>query len=171
LIEATPVEDIERIVARIAALKDALRRTDGALTAHAESDTSTNFQPAYDMVERLRKAVSAQLPGEAEPVESGDLAAPSSGGGQSAASGGPAFSGGINSRADVVRAIDAICAYYERNEPGSPVPFVLRRARDWISLDFMAVLEDIAPGSLDEATKVLKSQRSNTGGESDSSGW
>jgi hypothetical protein len=38
------------------------------------------------------------------------------------------------------------------------VPFILRRAREWSTLDFMAVLEDIAPGSLDEAGRVLRSR-------------
>jgi type VI secretion system protein ImpA len=171
LVEATPIEDLEAIVARIAALGTALRRADSALTSHAGDDTSINFQPAYDTIERLRKAVSAQLPTGADEAQPDDFAIQADGGGQPAPVSGKSFAGAINSRADVVRAIDQICAYYERNEPGSPVPFVLRRAKDWISLDFMAMLEDIAPGSLDEATKVLKSQRSDASGDSDNNGW
>jgi type VI secretion system protein ImpA len=115
--------------------------------------------------------VSAQLPTGADEAQPDDFAAQAESGGQPAPASGKSFSGAINSRADVVRAIDQICVYYERNEPGSPVPFVLRRAKDWISLDFMAMLEDIAPGSLDEATKVLKSQRSGVSGDSDNNGW
>ena len=59
----------------------------------------------------------------------------------------------------MVRAIDAIAEYYARKEPGSPVPFALRRARDWVSLSFLEVLEDIAPNSLDEARRVLTNGR------------
>jgi predicted component of type VI protein secretion system len=65
--------------------------------------------------------------------------------------------------------IDAIAEYYARCEPGSPVPFALRRARDWVSLDFLSVLEDIAPNSIDEARRVLKNGRSNDGSDSWSS--
>ena len=56
--------------------------------------------------------------------------------------------GDIESREDVLRAIDAICAYYARHEPSSPVPLLLDRAKRLISKSFLEVLEDIAPESL-----------------------
>jgi type VI secretion system protein ImpA len=65
------------------------------------------------------------------------------------------LSGSVNSREDVLRALDAIGDYYRRKEPGSPVPVVLQRAREWVNLDFLAVLADIAPNGLDEAKRVL----------------
>jgi hypothetical protein len=36
---------------------------------------------------------------------------------------------------------------------------LLQRAKDWVGLDFIAILEDIAPGSLDEARSVLQSRK------------
>jgi len=52
------------------------------------------------------------------------------------------------------------------------VPMALRRVREWTSLDFMSVLEDIAPGGIQEAGLVLKSQRSpGSSGSPDSSSW
>ncbi len=170
LIEATSEDDLVGIVTKIDGLRDAIKRADAALTANAEDDTATNFQTTYEAIAGIRKAVAANLPaGDADSAETDGNApsGPSSVGGPS--SGGPGFSGGINSRDDVARALDAICGYYARNEPASPVPFALRRAKDWISLDFMAVLEDIAPGGVDEAVRVLKSGRSDSGGSDD--GW
>jgi type VI secretion system protein ImpA len=133
------------------------------LTDQADGDTSTNFGPAYDIVGRMLQAVVQYLPvaaaaggvddgagGQEDPFATGLARSTEAGG----------LSGEIRNRDDVIRALDRICAYYERNEPGSPVPFALRRAKEWISLDFMAILEDIAPGSLQEATTVLKKQRS-----------
>jgi type VI secretion system protein ImpA len=175
LIEATPPGDLEALVARIEGLRDAIRRVDAGFTANAEGDTATNFQPAYDVFERMRRAVRAVLP--AAEAEAGAAAEdPADAGGGPVMAGSPAkgFTGAITSRADVARAIDGICEYYARQEPGSPVPFLLRRAKEWISLDFMAVLEDIAPGSLDDASRILKSQRSDAGdssSDSGSSGW
>jgi type VI secretion system protein ImpA len=169
LLQETPIEDLNQIVARFDGLHQALKRADGVLTANADGDTSTNFQPAYDAIAELKLAVKKFIPEpEVEATGQGDSdGAPAASGG---GGGGPSagFSGGISSRRDVERAIDAICSYYERNEPGSPVPFVLRRAREWISLDFMAVLEDIAPGGIDEAAKILKSLRV---APSSSAGW
>ncbi len=159
-LDATAEDDLRGLVDKIDTLRLAIRRTDTVMTGNAEGDTATNFQTTYDALDRIRRAVAAHLPAEqAAPADSGGAddgwsAAPASGG--SVMPSGPGFSGGINSRDDVVRAIDAIVAYYNRVEPSSPVPFVLLRAREWISLDFMAVLEDIAPGSLGEASRILK---------------
>jgi hypothetical protein len=127
------------------------------------------------VIDKIRRAVAANLPngeGDSAPAEGGDGTA-DSGGAAAGANGGSyageqAFSGAIQSRADVARAIDSICAYYRRAEPNSPVPFALLRAKDWINLDFMAVLEDIAPGGFDEAIKVLKGGRSSA---VNSDGW
>ncbi|MDE8653705.1 ImpA family type VI secretion system protein [Novosphingobium album (ex Liu et al. 2023)] len=167
ILDATPPEDLQELAARIERLLEAVRRTDRALTEQAQGDTSTNFELTYDTIERVRRALVSNLPGGMiEDVGEGlaDLPAP------------PPISGGagglpgeIKSRDDVVRALDSICTYYARYEPASPVPFALRRARDWISLDFMEILEDIAPGSVQEAVTVLKSRNSNSGGSND--GW
>jgi type VI secretion system protein ImpA len=54
--------------------------------------------------------------------------------------------GPIASRADVHRALDLLCAYYEQNEPSSPVPLLLRRARRLSSMSFMDIVRDLVPG-------------------------
>lgn len=166
LLEATEPDDLQLIVDRLDGIRLSIRRADAVLTQNAEGDTGTNFQPTYDALDKFRRAVASFLPAGAEPefgeedVSGGFSPGPSSG--QPAASG-PAFSGSITSRDDVVRALDAIGAYYARFEPASPVPLVLRRAKEWISLDFLAVLEDIAPGGLAEANRILTSSRGSSG--------
>ena len=172
ILEDMRAEDLEAILDRFDALATAIRRVDGVMTANAEGDTATNFKPTYDTLDSIRNALVSFVPSAApsEPVAPegasgddgwGDGAAPSGAPQASAsvAASGPAFSGAIRSRADAVRALDAICAYFAAYEPGSPVPLALNRARDWIGLDFMAVLEDIAPNSVSEAGVVLKSRR------------
>ena len=93
------------------------------------------------------------------------------GGEASSGGGGPRIGGRVETREDVViKALDAIADYYRRKEPTSPVPTVLQRAREWVNLDFLTILEDIAPGALDEARKrVLVSQRKPS--EGDGYGW
>lgn len=63
--------------------------------------------------------------------------------------------GRVDSREDVMRALDAISDYYQRREPSSPIPVALRRVRGWIGLDFMAIIKDIAPNSVADAGTVL----------------
>ncbi|KAF1009013.1 MAG: hypothetical protein GAK28_00646 [Luteibacter sp.] len=62
----------------------------------------------------------------------------------------PAHAGRIESPQDVSRCIDRICDYYARHEPSSPVPILLRRAQRLIGRDFLALLQDIAPGGINE---------------------
>ncbi len=159
-IEATPTEDLEALVDKIDALRGSLKRVDSVMTANAEGDTATNLDPTYVAIDALRKAVTAYIPGqecEAAGASSDDAGSDGySGSGGGGGGAGPSISGAVRSRTDVAKALDAIIHYYEQAEPASPVPFVLRRAKAWISLDFMAVLNDIAPGGLEDATRVLK---------------
>lgn len=178
VIDAMDEAEAGALVDRIEALRTAIRRADGVLTANAEGDTSTNFKPTYEAIDRYIKASRAVLPGQgqaespaAAPVvdaaDSGDPA----GVGPVAMVTGAGFSGAVRNRDDVVRALDAVCAYFEACEPGSPVPLLLRRAREWTGLDFMAVLEDLAPNSLDEATRVLKSRRAAAADAASGQAW
>ncbi|MEM9903156.1 MAG: type VI secretion system protein TssA [Pseudomonadota bacterium] len=53
--------------------------------------------------------------------------------------------GNINSPNDVTAALDRIISYYERNEPSSPVPILLLRAKKLVSADFLTIMKDMAP--------------------------
>lgn len=158
LLAETPEEELQAVVDRLGGIADSIRRADEIMTANAEGDTSTNFQPTYEAIDSLRQGIAAFMTTPTIDDGDADAGAPAAGGGAQAASG-PAFSGGINSREDVIKALDAIALYYKSREPASPVPFALRRARDWVSLNFLQVLEDIAPNSLDEARRVLMNGR------------
>jgi type VI secretion system protein ImpA len=65
-----------------------------------------------------------------------------------------AFRGDILSREDVVRALDRICNYYERNEPSSPIPLLLQRCKRLVSLSFVEILKDLAPDSMKQIDMV-----------------
>lgn len=62
--------------------------------------------------------------------------------------------GEIQSRTDVVRALDAICNYYARNEPSSPIPLLLRRARRLVDKGFVDIIRDLAPAGVAEAEAI-----------------
>jgi type VI secretion system protein ImpA len=64
------------------------------------------------------------------------------------------ISGEINSREDVKRMLDKICAYYNRAEPSSPVPILLHRAKRLVAMDFMDILKDVAPDALGPVEKL-----------------
>jgi type VI secretion system ImpA family protein len=167
LLEETSDDELQAVIQRLDSIDGAIRRADAVLTANAGDDTGTNFQPTYDTLAEVRKGVSAFLKAPQNADEAGDTAAESA---ALPAVGGTGVIGTVNSREDVIRALDSINAYYAKKEPSSPVPLVLRRARDWVSLDFLAVLEDIAPNSLEEARRVLINGRNSSGSDGWSSG-
>lgn len=61
----------------------------------------------------------------------------------------------INSRKDVIRVLDQICSYYDRNEPASPVPLLLKRARKLVEKNFIEIVEDLVPDSAAQIKKLI----------------
>jgi type VI secretion system protein ImpA len=59
--------------------------------------------------------------------------------------------GTIKSRQDAIRALDAVAEYFRRNEPSSPIPLFVDRAKRLVAKDFLEVLADIAPDALAQA--------------------
>jgi type VI secretion system protein ImpA len=62
---------------------------------------------------------------------------------------------GINDRQDVIRMLDHICTYYQQNEPGSPVPLLLKRARQLVEKNFLEIVQDLAPKSAAEVQTLI----------------
>jgi type VI secretion system protein ImpA len=89
-------------------------------------------------------AAPVPLPTEADPSAPVD----------SSTSVGAVALGALNSRADVVRAMDAICAYLERHEPTNPVPLLIRRARRLMAMSFLEIVKDITPESLNQVLHI-----------------
>ncbi len=62
---------------------------------------------------------------------------------------------GINNRQDVIRLLDNICKYYEHCEPGSPVPLLLKRARQLVEKNFIEIIQDLAPDSAGKIKSLI----------------
>ncbi len=86
-------------------------------------------------------------PGEGTEVEGGGASAVAVAGAAREA----AVSGAVNSREEVIRVLDLVCQYYSRQEPSSPVPLLLRRAKRLVSKDFLEILRDMAPDGVSQA--------------------
>ena len=80
----TPDETLVEIMGRLDAIVESIRRADAVLTTHADGDTGANFQPTYDLLAQMKKAVqsftNAPPPAGAESaVEAAASAPPPSG--------------------------------------------------------------------------------------------
>lgn len=61
----------------------------------------------------------------------------------------------IKSRQDIIRILDQICLYYEKNEPASPVPLLLKRAAGLVEKNFYEIIQDVAPESVAQIQKLI----------------
>ncbi|MBU2980561.1 type VI secretion system protein TssA [Lentibacter algarum] len=106
--------------------------------AKAVTDTAEDAPMVED-----NPAATAADPKEAAKAKAPDAAAPA-----------PSAPGTIASRADVQNSLDQIIAFYERTEPGSPMPHLARRMRRMVAMDFLEIMEEIAPSGLKEFRNV-----------------
>lgn len=103
-----------------------------------------NFESLSKLLAEMKHAVEPYAQGEPT-VETGDASAE---GAPRAVRGGPAMSGSIQSRDDVIRALGLICDYYRNHEPSSPVPLILQRAERLVNKDFMEIVTDLTPDAV-----------------------
>ena len=82
---------------------------------------------------------------------------------------GPSESGAIRSRQDVVRALERICQYYARNEPSSPLPFLLRRAQRLVEMDFLQIIDELTPEARAHLDTIVGAKTGGDGAASEES--
>ncbi|MGD8911386.1 MAG: type VI secretion system protein TssA [Candidatus Thiodiazotropha sp.] len=58
--------------------------------------------------------------------------------------------GDINNRDDVINALERINQYYRKNEPSSPIPLLLDRAKRLVKMDFYEIVQDLAPNGMSQ---------------------
>jgi type VI secretion system protein ImpA len=141
----------EAIVAAI----EHVERIESEVTSQVGASRAASLSPLVVVLKEAEKILAAQLArrgvrkgGDAEQAaaEAGDPATASA-----PASAVAAASGEIRTREDVIRALDRICEYYERHEPSSPVPMLLRRAKRLATMSFLDILRELAPDGVAQA--------------------
>jgi len=146
-LSATEVEDLNQLGAQLndaiqslATIEDAMRSAGGV---QAAPDFATLKTPLTRTLKLVTDHLSTRAP--AEEAAAGDESAPVSAGGVSVAV------GAIRSREDATRALDAVAQFFRTNEPSSPIPLLIERAKRLVGQDFLAMLEELAPDALDQA--------------------
>jgi type VI secretion system protein ImpA len=148
------VEHIQEISEAVTRAIDHTRSTEATLTELVGAAQAPSLEPLVSaliqaqtvLAERLaRRGIVTATDGQADAAE----------GGQGAAAAAPQPAAGeINSREDALRMMEKISDYFLKNEPSSPVPLLLQRARRLVSRSFMEILQDMAPSGLTEAQNV-----------------
>jgi type VI secretion system protein ImpA len=121
----------------------AVTRIDARMREEGGSEMAPSFEQLSAQLGRMNLLLQAQVALRV-PEEVPGVEGPA---GQAAASGVVAV-GAIGTRQDAVRALDAVAEYFRRNEPSSPVPLLIDRAKRLVSKNFLEVLEDVAPDAV-----------------------
>jgi type VI secretion system protein ImpA len=148
---ALPVEDLAPLAEGTGAASAALKKVGAAMQEHAGFQSAPDFEPLLRPLARIHTILSEHLATRAAARPPPQAAEPNSSAPTAAAI---VAVGEIASRQDAVRAIDAISAFFRKNEPSSPVPLLLDRAKRLVSKSFLEVLEDIAPESLTQVRQL-----------------
>lgn len=64
------------------------------------------------------------------------------------------LSGQITSNQDIHKVLDMIISYYEQNEPSSPVPLLLKRAKRLVGKTFVDIIRNISPDAMPQVQMV-----------------
>lgn len=147
-LQQTDAQLLNRIAERSASAIQTLNAVQELIREKCGESGVPNFDAIKIQLERIHRFISPRIPQVA------------ASGGSTPASVDIAVSPGnaIRSRREAVQALEAVASYFRNNEPNSPVPLLLERAKRWISMDFIALLADIAPDALEQARRVTGSE-------------
>ncbi len=150
-LQETDAQLLSRIADRAVAAGQALTAVQELMRDKCGESGVPDFDAIKIQIERIHRLISPRItsraaPGDVQP-ESADTPASV----QASAS-------AIRSRREAVQVLDAVASYFRSNEPNSPVPLLMERAKRWISMDFLAVLADIAPDALEQARRITGSE-------------
>jgi type VI secretion system protein ImpA len=155
---ATAVEADPGLAAFPAAVVSELEQLNALMRERVGYGSAPNLDPLIAVFTGLASMMPGAASGE-EAAPAGEEAAGDAG--EAAAAGtaprkrGAGLSGGIESREDALRAIDMVCSYLERAEPTNPAQLLLRRARKLVDKNFLELVREFAPASVEEVARIL----------------
>jgi type VI secretion system protein ImpA len=148
LLTTSAVEDLQALSTQIDQAVKSLKSIESAMRDQGGTQAAPEFESLSVPLVRTLKLVNDHLATRAPAAAdaAGDAA-----GGETAAAGGAIAVGSIRSRQDAERALDAVAAFFRTNEPSSPIPLLLERAKRLVAKDFLEVLAELAPDALGQA--------------------
>ncbi len=146
----------------VASALDSTAAIPAAFEATAGYGTGPDFTELDKLLRDMRQMMDRHAGSADAAVELAEVDAPA---GQAVAAGAavaPAHAavsiatlGPVTNRADALRLLELAIEYYERNEPSSPLPLLIARARRLADKSFLELLRDLAPDGLSQAERIV----------------
>lgn len=157
-------EQLKRDMEAAAAGAAAVRSLEDTVTRHVGAGQMRSLAALAKELDSIHKVLAEQVkrvgPAEAAPQEEPEEEEPVGGAPTSGGSASPGTKKGgliqnwnadLTSRDEAIRVLEKVCQFYERNEPSSPLPLLLRRAIRLSSKSFLDILYDVSPDGLGQA--------------------
>uniref|UniRef100_UPI0035C7577E ImpA family type VI secretion system protein n=1 Tax=Serratia quinivorans TaxID=137545 RepID=UPI0035C7577E len=131
-------EEVAGFQQSLNALQQVLERVESIHAALSERIGMVAGQPLQALEQVLRRMLSLLRPYAKAPSNTGDIPR-----GHTAV-----LSGECRSRGEVIQALDAVCRYYRTQEPNSPIPLFIERAKKLVEMDFLQIINELTPESI-----------------------
>lgn len=143
--------DLTALHSNVGAAVQAVKRIEVKTTEAVGPAGTPDLLPLAKNLARIHKVLgdaqashpAAQTTGT-DANAAGDLSAPRT----------AATLGAVRSRQDAIRALDAVAKFFSENEPSSPVPLFVERAKRLVAKNFLEILADVVPDAVTQARNV-----------------
>lgn len=163
----TPVHEHQSNLAAVSEALDHVRAIEDVFDEKFGVGYGVDLADLRDLLARMIRALEplASPGGASASADTGFTPSALSGPGQAQAT--VAFSSGaIASRQSAITALESVIRYFEKEEPSSPVPYLLRRAQRCVGKSFMELIDELAQDKA-QAELILKPEN---GGQNVDSG-
>jgi type VI secretion system protein ImpA len=147
----TEIETLKQFGADAKRALETAERIDTWVTEKVGVSNAPNLATFLDLLSQIQKILQEQLArrgyGETPVDEASD-------GGGTEQGGNDPIRGAVRSHSDVKMLLGKICEFYQREEPSSPVPLLLRRAERLVGKSFIDIVKDLSPDALSQLKMV-----------------
>ena len=153
-------ESMQATLEMLTKAEDDLVQLENVVTEKVGVANATSLDPAVHVLKEVQQVLTEQMerrgigaPGEEEAAEEtaeDDWGTSASG----ATAATQPLTGDVSNREDAIRALDKVCEYFDRHEPSSPLPLLIRRAQRLASKSFLEIIRDLAPDGIAQAEAI-----------------
>ncbi len=151
-VQATLTELIESTPQSFEATETSLglvKQLQACINDKVGSQAAIDLAPLQSIVYALNQATQA-VKGVTTSGDGEDLSGESASG-----LGGTAGTGGaLKTRDDAVRLLSQVITFLEKTEPGNPAPLLIKRAQRLIGMNFIDIINDLAPDALNTVQNI-----------------
>lgn len=170
--EQTDIEDLQATDQILSTCIEHINALDAQLIDHVGAAAAPNFNRLELLLQQMQSKTAMYIAqrgygtdaalleqDQADMQEGPDgegaiLSEPQAGTGKRSASSGNnpgnVLSGEVTSNQDVLKALDMIINHYERREPSSPVPLLIKRAKRLVGKSFVDIIRDLSPEAVSQ---------------------